>query len=318
MDNRTRHCQSLSMTVTNSNATKKSLLSRTMAKTLAKTLGGLFYWRDVAIAHDWRVQVHVRKHTARVLDPQDQQIFSGSEAECRARFYQATQNLPARRHVVMIVHPLAGNRYWMGPTQRKLRANGFHTESFGYASLLEDVPTHAAALDALIAAWDDVETLSFVTLSLGGVVVAHVLARVPAWVSRIKVASVVMMGPPAQGAALARIGMKLAPARALVGPALPTLAAEPMPTIGFRDIPVLIIAGQIPIGNPLLRGADDGVVLVSETRIDVPHTHLIVRAYHASIQRNKQARAALIDFILEHRAKDPGCHPGLLRDDIFY
>jgi pimeloyl-ACP methyl ester carboxylesterase len=267
-----------------------------------RTLGGLLFWRDVAMAQDWRVQVHVKNGSARLLDPEDRLALSSSVAACQAALHEMTRALPPRKSVVVIVHPMAGGRRWMNPTRGRLRQLGLVSESFGYASLMEDVPAHAEALSGIIGNWDDVTDVSFVTLSLGGPVVANMLAQAPAWRSRIKVRALVMMGPPAQGAALARIGVRLPGPRALLGPGLDTLAAAPMPTRGLMDIPILIIAGKIPIGNPLLSGDDDGVVRVSETRIDVPHTHMVVTATHAGLQRNKTAQSALTDFIVRHHS----------------
>ncbi len=272
---------------------------------LARTLGGLLFWRDVAIAQDWRVQVHVKNGRARLLDPEDRLVLTAAQTVCEAALRENIARLPARKSVVVIVHPMAGGRRWMNPTRARLRQLGLTSESFGYASLMEDVPVHANALSGVIGGWDDVTEVSFVTLSLGGPVVAAMLAQSSAWRSRITVRSLVMMGPPAQGAALARIGVKLPGPRAVLGPGLDTLAAAPMPTHGLVDIPILIIAGKIPIGNPLLSGDDDGIVRVSETRIDVPHTHIIVTATHAGLQRNKTAQTEMKAFIAHHHASAP-------------
>ncbi len=267
------------------------------AKAGARTLGGLLLWRDVAVAHGWRVQVQVRTHKARLLDPDNRCIAAGTLADCRAEFHAAIAGLPLRRAVTVVLHPMAGGRYWMRPTERLLQGIGQHTESFGYASLVEPVATHAAALSAIIDSWQDVTDIALVTLSLGGVVVAHMLASQPAWRQRITLRAVVMMGPPAQGAALARIGITLPGTQRLLGPALATLAAAPMPTAGLQNTPVLIIAGRLGLPNPLIEGDSDGIVGVSETRIDVPHSHLVVRASHAGLQRNRAAQAALKEFI---------------------
>jgi hypothetical protein len=258
------------------------------------------FWTDIAVRHAWRVQVSSRTGLYRLLDPAERRVQSGDRDSCMAAFQTATATLPARPAVVMVVHPMGGSRLWMLPTERRLRAAGFHVESFTYASLRDDVPAHAACLNEVIAAWEDVRTVAFVTVSLGGPVVAHALAAAPDWQQRIAVSCVALLCPPAQGAALARIGQRLPPARAVLGPALKTLAAKPMPTSGFVDIPTLIVAGKIPLGNPLLRGPDDGIVRVEETRIDVPHKHLIVSAFHAGVQHNPTAKRAVIEWLVQH------------------
>jgi hypothetical protein len=269
-----------------------------------RTLGGLVFWTDIAVRHSWRVQVSSRNGLCRVLDPQERKVMSGDRAGCLAAFNTATADLPARAAVVMVVHPMGGSRLWMLPTERRLRAAGFHVESFTYASLRDDVPAHAASLNEVIAGWEDVRAISFVTVSMGGPVVAHALAAQPAWQQHIAVTCAVLMCPPAQGAALARIGQRLPPARAVLGPSLKTLAAKPMPTSGFVDIPTLIVAGKIPLGNPLLRGPDDGIVRVAETRIDVPHKHLIVSAFHAGVQHNPTAKRAVVEWLVQHHHVD--------------
>jgi hypothetical protein len=265
-----------------------------------RTLGGLIFWTDVAVRHGWRVQVNIRSGAARVLDPDDRRVLAGARGACMARFAQETAGLAVRSAVVMVVHPMGGSRLWMKPTEAHLRAAGFCVESFTYASLLEDVPAHADCLNQVIAAWEDVGAIAFVTVSMGGPVVAQALASRPAWRNRVTVSCAAFMCPPARGAALARIGHRLPPARAMLGPALATLGSTPMPTGGLTDMPVLVVAGKIPIGNPLLRGPDDGVVRVEETRIDVPHTHMIVPAYHAGVQRHPDAKRAIVDWLTLH------------------
>jgi pimeloyl-ACP methyl ester carboxylesterase len=264
-----------------------------------RTLGGLVFWTDVAVAHGWRVQCHSRTGRTRLLDPRDRLMMAGSPDACHARFVQETATLPARQSVVMLVHPMGGSRLWMRPTERYLRAAGFTIESFTYASMRADVPVHAARLNEVIEAWDDVQSIAFVTVSMGGPVVAAALAAQPDWRKRVTIRSVVMMCPPAQGAALARIGQRIPPARGLLGPALATLGFRPMPTSGLADLPVLIIAGKIPFGNPLLRGADDGIVRVAETRIDIPHRHMIVPAFHAGVQRHPACKRAVVQWLTE-------------------
>lgn len=265
-----------------------------------KTLGGLIFWTDIAVRHGWRVQRDSRSGAHRLLDPQERRVLAGTSADCLAAFQTATAGLPARRAVVMVVHPMGGSRLWMLPTERHLRAAGFCVESFTYASLRADVADHARLLNDVLAAWEDVRDIAFVTVSMGGPVTAQALAATPAWRANMQVSAAVLMCPPAQGAALARIGQRLPPARALFGPALQTLATQPMPTGGFAGIPTLIIAGKIPLGNPLLRGPDDGIVRVAETRIDQPHTHLIVSALHAGVQHNPVAKRAMVDWLATH------------------
>jgi hypothetical protein len=288
MDNRQYHRQYIAVT---------NAVSNLSANGSKRTFGGLVFWTDVLIANGWRVQTHIRNGKARLLDPQDSMVMAGNMDDCQKKFTAVTASLPQRKSVVMVVHPMGGSRLWMRATENFIRAGGFCVESFTYASLLEDVPVHAARLSAVIDAWQDVTDISFVTLSLGGPVVAHMLAANPDWRTRMAIRALVMMGPPAQGAALARIGRKLPPARATLGPALMTLAGKPMPTTGLHEIAILILAGKIPLGNPLLRGADDGIVRVEETRIDVPHQHMVVAAFHAGIQRHPTARRALMSWL---------------------
>ena len=65
-------------------------------------------------------------------------------------------------------------------------------------------------------------------------------------------------------------------------------------------IPTLVIAGGMgnDIGyNPMLSGDNDGIVRVSETRLDCAHEFKLVNVIHTTIMDHPDSIKAMLDFL---------------------
>ena len=60
--------------------------STSRTKVLSQTLGGMQFWADEVVFHDWRIQRNVITQHYRLLDGDDVRIKSGTHASCQARF----------------------------------------------------------------------------------------------------------------------------------------------------------------------------------------------------------------------------------------
>jgi len=166
--------------------------------------------------------------------------------------------------LVVLVHGL-----WIGPHSmrllaRRLRAAGFRTRRFAYASTREPAPAAAGRLGALVASVD-APVVHLVGHSLGGIVIAHLLAAgPPACLGRA-----VLLGSPMRGSAAAR-GMARRRLGWMLGAARPRgLDGDVPPWPG--EVPVATIAGCTPCGPGLIAGGlrrpHDGTVGLHETRV---------------------------------------------------
>ena len=148
---------------------------------------------------------------------------------------------------------------------------------FAYASTRSSIGSHARALREVLEDYPQQTTFSFVGHSMGNIVIRHLLGDLErdgdpqGLLPRFR--SMVMLGPPNQGSAIAR---RLAPTGLYgfltgkggleLGPEWKSFAEN----LATPDFPFAIIAGDIsekPIQNPLVAGSGDFVVTVEETEL---------------------------------------------------
>ena len=156
--------------------------------------------------------------------------------------------------------------------------NPLETIRFSYASTRRSIGDHAAALGEVLQAQPDSTTFSFVGHSMGNIVVRHLIGDLsrdgdPQGILP-RCRSMVMLGPPNQGAAIAR---RLAPTQLYgwitgtggleLGPGWESFSAK----LATPEFPFLVIAGDVSensVQNPLIEGASDFVVSVEEATLE--------------------------------------------------
>ena len=263
-------------------------------------------WTDEAVHHDWRLQRRPGTRDCRVLDPEDRVVCAGTDADCARTFVglRDSGRAPAvRGEAVILLHGLGEGRRSMRPLVESLRESLDATVmSFGYASVKADIDAHARALGTVVARLPEADRISFVGHSLGNLVVRRWMA-IAAADDLARAGRVVMLGPPNQGADMARMAGKIwgladraeGAARDLVvnwDAVAPGLA---VPTCDFG-----IVAGGKGDDagySPLLAGDDDAVVRVAETRLDGATDFLLVPVHHASMMDHEEVQRATATFL---------------------
>lgn len=267
-------------------------------------------WEDRAVYAGWRVQQHVVLGSCRLLDRDQRRQMSGWGESCGAALEQARRDqglVPASRHLVLLLHGMGRSTFLFREMEAALRAEGYDAVAVSYPSLTRDIAGHAAQIEALLARSQDVERVSFVTHSLGGLVVRQLLAgdgEEADWRRRIALGRVVMIAPPNQGSQLAEDLSGLPPYHWIGGPAASEIAAGPPFAPLPQGIEVAVIAGGSADGqgyNPLLDGNDDGVVTVDETALPGLQNRLTVPALHTLIASDPQTIAATRNFLASGR-----------------
>jgi len=275
-----------------------------------RTAGGKQFWTDHCWRDGWRIQQNAVTGHWRLLDPANVRRAWGSRVACeRVLNRQHVGDQSAGLHHVILVHGL----FRSAASMRRLGTALEHPETrrivlFEYASTRGSIATHAAALREVVEGLSATAAISFVGHSMGNIVVRHALGD---WerdgnqqlLERVK--TVVMIGPPNQGAAIARQLAKL-PAYGLVagqgglelGPQWPQLEAN----LAIPNCPFGIIAGRLPDGvvNPLVGEAGDFVVSVDETRL--PGGELLeYNQVHSLLMDDPAVQQAVATFIDHHR-----------------
>jgi hypothetical protein len=161
---------------------------------------------------------------------------------------------------------------------RALTDAGFTTLRLGYPSMRQPIEQHAAAVAERLSAIRTPTKLSFVTHSLGGLVVRQLFTLHAPW--RPAVSRIVMLAPPNHGASLASTLDKGGVVRGLMGPSYGQIAEGYAETLPVPDVPFAIFAGDAP-GVP-----GDGLLTVDETRLEGAAEHHVVPAIHTFIMNH--------------------------------
>lgn len=275
------------------------------------TLGGKQFWTDRFLYSGWRIQENAVTGHARLLDPGNVRRCWGAYAACRAVFdrIRAERGIePHTGHLVILVHGLGRSRASLGGLERALTSAGYQVAAISYASTRRSVARNADDLAELIENLEGVDRISFVTHSLGGLVVRDLLARgnTP-WRGRIAVNALVMTAPPSRGSRMADVLQYVPPInlilwRGLFDSRSRVVAALPAPGVPFA----IIAAGRGGMGwNPILTGDDDLIVSVEETRLDGAAGWMRVDGIHAFVMNYPDSIKAIIDFIEHKRFGEP-------------
>jgi hypothetical protein len=267
------------------------------------TLGGKQFWADHLAYAGWRIQENVFSGHFRLLDPRDVRRAWGSREDCLAVFQETRRRegiRPGSRRAVVLVHGFLRSAGSMKRLGEALRGAGFEPLCVGYPSTQGTLAEHAARLEGVLDRLEDADEVSFVTHSLGGLVVREALARRGEWRRRLPVRALVMLAPPSRGAVMAEGLSRLPGSRWIAGPASLDLLPERAAAVPAPDCPFAIIAGGRGNGrglNPFIPGDDDGLVGVEEARLEGAADFLLVRSGHTSIMDHPRVVEAAVSFL---------------------
>jgi pimeloyl-ACP methyl ester carboxylesterase len=276
-----------------------------------KTLGGKQFWTDQWIERDWRIQRHAGTRHYRLLDPDDVRRAWGSHEECVACLDKVRREQdwsPVSGRVLIALHGLGRTRSSMQPLCDYLRRHAdepLTVINFGYASTRESVSDHAESLRRVITHLEGADRIDLIAHSLGNLVIRRYFAGTgepnsPQPDSRI--GRIVMLGPPNQGAEIARRMQHVPLFKTVTGPSGQALAES------WEDFESQLAIPAVPFGiiaggrnnerglNPLVRGDDDVIVRVEETRLPGARDFRVVPALHSFMMDDGQVRALARNF----------------------
>ena len=203
---------------------------------------------------------------------------------------------------VILLHGMTRTSNSMNKIERDLVSEGYLVANVGFPSRKHDIPTLAE-----MAVGEGVNScrkrearrISFVTHSVGGILVRYYLSRnaLP------ELGRVVMMAPPNQGSQLIDHARKMSVVGIIMGPAGHQLGT------GLDSVPLQLPAANFSVGviagtktfNPLmsafLPNPDDGKVTVESTKLAGMQDFIIVPYSHALMMRKRGVREQVIRFL---------------------
>lgn len=283
-------------------------LERSLPNWQTPTLGGKQLWTDFQWRGGWRIQQHVLTKHWRLLDAGNVRQAWGSRAACDAELNsrQPDSRLPTT-HAIILMHGLGRSSSSMKGLSKYLSENGFGTTiCLEYASSRDSISQHAAALCEVVAGLPTDVQLDFVGHSMGNIVVRHAMenwrqAGASSILDRIE--HVVMLGPPNQGASIARQLARTGVFGWVAGEGALELGKnwrELERKLATPPCPFGIIAGRLSdssLANPLVDGAGDFVVSVEETKLDGAADFLEVPVLHTFLMDSPEVQRAVGNFL---------------------
>ena len=267
------------------------------------TMGGKQVWSDIHALGTWRIQYNTLTSHYRLLDGDDWRQAWGTYDECLKALRQAQHDNGLQfkdQRLVILVHGLGRSAGMFVDLQNRLEGAGHQTFAVNYPSTRQSVKAHGNDLARLIANLEGISEVSFVTHSMGALVVREFLGRPSSQNLGITFNRLVMIAPPNQGSAIARefkdvalyswlttqTGQDLSPSKA---------QHLPIPNLEFG-----VIAGGRgnAVGfNPILEGDDDGVVTVEETKLSGMKDFVIIDSPHGLIDNHELTMQAVLSFL---------------------
>jgi len=177
------------------------------------------------------------------------------------------QEVETSRSVVVLLHGIWQGRWAMWPLASRLRGCGLTVRLFGYHSLWRTPQHNAELLGEFVARLRDegFGQVNFLAHSLGGVLVAHYLARGEAPPGRD-----LLLGSPLRGSRVAARLKALGPLGLVLGRAGKALLAAAPEWPSARALRLVVGTRNVGIGRLFgLAGTDpgDGTVAVAEAEV---------------------------------------------------
>ena len=274
---------------------------------------GIYRWTDCGYLSGWRLQVHCRGRTYRLLNPRGRVVCRGSEAACRQQLAQSGERERLVRptgRLIVLLHGLARNAWSMSSMARYLERSWQRSEVvvFQYASTTAPITQHARHLIKFLEYAEQSSEVHFVAHSLGNIVLrrAFRLAEEGEW-RPPQLGKLVMLGPPNQGAQIAAHLHRLKPIAWLNGAAFVQLGhdwASCALELATPPCPFGVIAGHMSLItklHPLLKGPTDMLVRVEETHLAGEADFMEVNVPHAWLMNSRGVQAATLTFLKSGR-----------------
>lgn len=283
---------------------------------------GLLFWTDHIYRDGYRIQQHSQTGNWRLLDPADRRVVSGSLDQCQTSLDQLSDREAWNRieePFVVLLHGLMRTSHCMSKMQRWLENAGFkNVLRFSYASSRASIIDHGSALCEYVESLPVHSKLSFVGHSMGNIVLRASIGNWSLSPSAASILSrmhrVVMLGPPNQGAAIAR---RLAQTRLfglIHGPGGMELGArwaDISDKLGTPPCLFAIVAGDRSghlLQNPLVAGASDFLVSVEEAKLGGAADMKLLPLRHTTLMTDKRVLQYVTSFLQQRENQTPPSH----------
>ncbi len=274
------------------------------------TDGGQF-WTDWLWRRGYRLQACAVHDRWRVVDPQGHGCLVGGQAEVQAEFDRLAGSLDdsdSPPHIAILLHGLLRTRRCMKPLEKAILKSGIAPViRFDYASTRKPVAHAASGLCHLVDGLPRQSRISFVCHSMGNIVLRYAIGN---WQSvgdprgvLPRMHRVVMLGPPNQGALIARrlaktqlFGWVVGDGGLSLGPTWQQIHDH----LATPPCRFAIVAGDVSgykLVNPLIAHASDLLVGVEEAKLEGADPFVVMPVAHGAMMTNQRVIEFTVDYL---------------------
>jgi len=295
-------------------------IGQTEGETVAKnfnlplpTIGGAQLWTDLTHRSGFRVQQNAVTGHCRVLDPSNIRRGWGSETDAIALFDELcpAPPAPAAKPIAVLIHGLMRTDSSMKSLEEKLNEVGYtQVIRFGYASSRSGLSDSATALRGVLEGQHPDAEFCFAGHSMGNIIMRYLVGDLQREGDPKNILPrcrcMVMLGPPNQGAAIARRLGATGVFEWVAGPGameLGTRWEDVESKLATPPFPFAVVAGCLkPAGlqNPLVDGESDFVVSLEEAQLDGAEIVHEVPVLHSFLMNDPDTQTWTADFLDAH------------------
>jgi len=206
-------------------------------------------------------------------------------------------------HKVYILHGWGNSKGIMNKIYKEVTSAGFEAENYAYPGLYEDLDSIGKNLYKDILK-ENLDSVSFVTHSMGGLVVRAMLKYSAADLSFPKIFRIVMIAPPNRGADIADFFKDAKALKKLLGPNVEKMQTDSASYANQLPIPcnteLAVIVGKRNKDkgyNLLIEGDNDGLISPENTLLGNEKDVAYVKYNHLGVIRRKEPRKLVVEFL---------------------
>lgn len=203
---------------------------------------------------------------------------------------------------VYLVHGYGGPGFEMKKIMNTLEKVGYNCEIYTYPSLVKDVDSVGVELFNKIQK-ENFDTISFVTHSMGALVVRSLYEHIDSLTSFPFVYRIIMIAPPNNGSPVADFFAQFSFLKFIVGPNINNLTTNPITGAGKYPTPtceVGLIAGSYGRKNGFnvfIKGDNDGVLLPEMTKLGTEKDVVFVKSWHVGLLYDNKVQKYVLSFL---------------------
>ena len=206
-------------------------------------------------------------------------------------------------HKFYVIHGYANPKTVMEKINKTIKKEHFFTENYAYTSIVEDLDSLGLDLyQDIIKA--DVDTVSFVTHSMGALVFRSMLKYIVTDKKFPVIYRIVMIAPPNSGAEIADFFKSDKFTKMVLGPNVEHMRtdsssyANELPVPYNMEIGIIIgIRGKDKGYNPFIQGDNDGLLTPERTFLGNEKDVVVLHLDHAAVTQKKSVLHLVVEFL---------------------